>query len=59
MGFYNGTHSEIKIAQCDNWTEREVLDRGIAMLKFMENRWKIMFRSQEEMKNILFLEFVS
>lgn len=38
-GFYNGSYSEIQVASYNEWTAKEIIDRGLKMLKFMEDRW--------------------
>lgn len=42
-GFFNGSYSEIKVASYDHWTPAEINERGILLLKFMEQRWGISF----------------
>jgi len=43
VGFFNGSYSEIEINSYDNWTPTEILERGIKMLTFLEERWDIDF----------------
>jgi hypothetical protein len=38
-GFYNGSYSEIEVASYDHWTPDEIVNRGIKLLNFMEERW--------------------
>jgi hypothetical protein len=41
VGYFNGSYSEIAIAQNSQWQPPEILARGISMLEFMEERWSI------------------
>lgn len=40
-GYFNGSYSEIEVAQYNEWTEKEIKNRGIELLEFMESRWNI------------------
>ena len=40
-GYFNGSYSELEVAEYDNWTIDEIHDRGVKMLKFIEERWDI------------------
>ena len=41
IGYFNGSYSEIEISNKDRWTARDIEERGIKMLKFIEDRWNI------------------
>lgn len=41
VGYYNGSVSENEVAQNLEWTPVEILNRGLELLKFMEQRWNI------------------
>lgn len=43
IGYYNGSFSEIEVAQCKEWTAKQIKERGMKMLEFMENEWEISF----------------
>lgn len=43
VGFFNGAYSEIEVASYDDWTPKEIYERGTKMLEFMEQRWDIDF----------------
>lgn len=43
VGFFNGAYSEIEVASYDEWTPKEIYERGVKMLEFMEERWDIDF----------------
>ena len=57
-GYFNGSYSEIEVAQYPEWTKETIIDRGKKMLAFMQQRWyfKIenpdsLLRPQEENNN--------
>ena len=41
IGYFNGSYSEIEISNKDRWTAKDIEERGIKMLKFIEDRWNI------------------
>lgn len=41
VGYYNGSVSENEVAQKKDWTPIEILERGLDLLRFMEQRWNI------------------
>lgn len=41
VGYFNGCASENVIASYDEWTPREIIDRGMILLRFIEKRWNI------------------
>ncbi len=45
VGYFNGSYSEIDVAQNEEWTSDEILKRGIEMLDFLGLRWEIDFDS--------------
>ena len=57
-GYYNGSYSEIAVAQFAEWTPEAVLKRGLDMVRFLENRWNISLGSHLEKKQFLRLEFM-
>lgn len=57
-GYFNGSHSEIEVSAYNDWTAREILERGMKMLNFLERRWEVKLGNFEQKKSILFLEFV-
>ena len=58
-GYSNGSYSEQEVASCDDWTSKEIKDRGLRLLKFLEKRWDISFANEEEMLSLLHLDFMS
>ncbi|TJZ40061.1 DUF262 domain-containing protein [Priestia megaterium] len=59
FGFVNGSYSEIEVAQYDEWKPEFILERGIKLLKFMENRWNIEIEDKEELLQLDFLKVES
>ena len=53
-GYSDGSHSEIEVSQCDEWTPTQIEKRGLRLLDFMEERWNIKFESDEAKKSLLF-----
>jgi len=56
-GYSNGSHSEIQVSNESKWGSDEIKLRGIYLLEFMAERWNIRFKSKEDMKRLLFLNF--
>lgn len=56
-GYYNGSYSEIEVAQYTQWTADEILERGLLMIDFMCERWGIEMDREAKIK-ILHLEFL-
>lgn len=54
-GYSDGSHSEIELAQYDNWTPKEIEERGLKLLNFMEKRWDFKFKDEKAKKDLLFL----
>lgn len=50
-----GSHSEIEVAGNSDWLPEKILERGIKLLEFMEERWDIEI---EDKKELLGLEFM-
>ena len=57
-GYINGSHSEIEVAQENDWTARNILNRGLVLLDFMESRWSISF-TEIQKSELLHIEFVN
>ena len=41
VGYFNGSYSEIEVSSANGWTPKEIRERGMKMLNFLENRWDI------------------
>jgi uncharacterized protein with ParB-like and HNH nuclease domain len=58
IGYRYGSYSENEITQYQDWTAKEILERGIKLLEFMEKRWNIPLGSKSEKIDFLNLKFV-
>ncbi|MCA9467719.1 MAG: DUF262 domain-containing protein [Nitrospira sp.] len=55
--YSDGSHSEIEVSQEPSWGPIQIKNRGIRLLKFMEERWDFRFKNDEEKESLLFLRF--
>lgn len=58
IGYFNGSYSEIEVSGYEDWTAKEILERGIKMLNFLEEKWDISFRGFKNKKKLLGLDFL-
>jgi hypothetical protein len=58
VGYKYGSYSENEISGLSEWTPLNILERGLKLLKFMENRWELDFQSDEKRKQMLNLTFI-
>ena len=58
FGYAAGTLSENQVANYDEWTPTQILDRGIILMRFIENEWGLDFGGDRKIKEILNLEFI-
>jgi len=56
VGYRYGTYSEIEISESDQWGPREIINRGVKLLKFMEKRWQVKLGTEEDKIRILGLQ---
>ncbi len=54
-GYSDGSHSEIAVADCEDWGPNEIRKRGIKLIKFMEERWNICFSNDQAREKMLFI----
>ena len=59
VGFKYGSYSENEIACNAAWTAKNILERGIKLLLFMEDRWNINLGDNAEKIKFLNLSFVA
>lgn len=57
-GYRYGSYSENELTKFENWGPEEILERGIKMLNFLEERWELSLGSQENKTRALGLEFL-
>lgn len=58
VGYRYGCYSENEITNFEKWTSKEILDRGLKLVDFLEKRWKIKFNNENEKIKFLGLEFL-
>ena len=58
IGFKYGSYSEIELTSYSEWTAKEILLRGIKLIKFMSKRWNIDFGTDDNIIDFLKLRFV-
>lgn len=58
VGYYNGSCSENEINKEEEWTSEQILQRGIALLVFLERRWKIKLGDEAFKISLLALSFL-
>lgn len=58
-GYEDGSHSEIEVSRSSDWDAKSILRRGMKLLKFIEKRWNIRFKDEEQMINLLHIYFVN
>ena len=58
IGYRYGSYSEIEVSSKDEWTSTEILERGMKLLEFMEERWALKTFSKEFKIKLLNLEFL-
>lgn len=56
-GYQNGSHSEIEVAQENEWTAEHIYIRSKKLLEFMECRWKFSFNT-EQMNRLIYVTWV-
>jgi hypothetical protein len=57
-GYYNGSYSEIEVAQNDEWTPTNILNRGLQLLNFIDERYDLDLGTEENKIKLLHLEFL-
>jgi hypothetical protein len=58
VGYRYGCLSEIQVAQESDWGAIEILRRGVALLEFMERRWRVQLGNAAAKVEVLGLSFV-
>jgi len=54
--FKTGSYNEIAVSHYDNWTKKEVMDRGLKMLDFLSKKVSGLNLTKEEKHKILFYQ---
>ena len=55
-GYADGSHSEIEVSGHDRWGPDQIRDRGLKLLRFMEDRWDFQFKNDAECEELLYLQ---
>ena len=58
VGFRYGSLSENELTEYSKWTAIEILNRSVALIKFMEKRWGIKQERRSDILVFLRLDFV-
>jgi hypothetical protein len=58
IGYRYGCYAENEVAKSKDWTPREILNRGLIMLDFMERRWGLALGNEAQKKSMLGLDFM-
>jgi uncharacterized protein with ParB-like and HNH nuclease domain len=58
VGYKYGCLSEVQVSESINWTPIDIVKRGLRLLDFMEERWKVQLGSKEDKIKVLGLSFV-
>jgi hypothetical protein len=59
VGFRYGSYAENEIACKSSWTAKDILERGLRLLSFMEERWDIPIGDSNDKMKFLNLAFVA
>lgn len=59
VGYIYGSYSENEVAANDIWTAKEIVQRGLKMLDFMEKRWELKFGDENDKIKLLGLDFLN
>jgi Protein of unknown function (DUF1524) len=57
-GYFNGSYSEIEVSKESSWTPGEILERGLKMHGFLEERWIVSLGARRDKVRLLHLEFL-
>ena len=57
-GYKNGSYSEIDVSKNTEWTAKEIKERGIKLLKFLEERWAVNLGDDQQKIELLHLNFL-
>lgn len=57
-GYRYGSYSEIEVASSSDWNSEQILERGIKLLDFLEERWGVTIGDRDQKTRALGLEFL-
>jgi uncharacterized protein with ParB-like and HNH nuclease domain len=52
-GYADGSYSEMEVANYGEWTPKQIYDRGMKLLEFMERNWKFKFQNLQVKQDLL------
>ncbi len=55
-GYEDGSHSEIEVSRSLTWGPAEIQERGMRLLLFMEDRWRIPLKDDSVRKHLLYMK---
>ena len=59
IGYFNGSYSENDVAQKETWSPKEILERGLKLLNFLEERWDVNIGEEKDKIELLHLNFIN
>lgn len=57
-GYFDGSHNEIEVGRCEEWTSKEILERGLNIIKFLEKEYNFIIPNLADRKRLLGLDFM-
>lgn len=57
-GYEDGSHSELEVSHESNWDANKILERGLRILDFVEKRWNLHFKDENQKIELLHIGFV-
>ncbi|MFP5064752.1 DUF262 domain-containing protein [Acinetobacter pittii] len=58
VGYYNGSVSENEVNVKKDWTPQEIVERGLELLRFMEERWNIELGDETFKRKLLHVDAI-
>ena len=58
IGYKYGSYSEIEVVEYGDWNPKNLLNRGLKLLNFMEENWGITFKNENFKIEMLGLGFL-
>lgn len=58
LGYSYGSYSEIEVSKVSDWGPGEILERGLRLLSFMEERWGVVLGDRSRKAEFLGLDFL-
>ncbi|MGB7532475.1 MAG: DUF262 domain-containing HNH endonuclease family protein [Halobacteriota archaeon] len=59
IGYFNGSYSENEVAQKETWGPKDILERGLELLNFLEERWDVNIGEEKDKIELLHLNFIN